>query len=119
MTHPDLSMIIYHFHNECCSGDQHNRDTELYVFPQTWPNTGGGLAEPGYCYGQAFIKEYTTVIYSSRRDVAQVWFNNSLGYTVNGLTDRFWDDLNNRDMKNKGHRKHYVINDNEKKGKRK
>jgi hypothetical protein len=104
-------MITHHFHIECCENNHHNRDDTIYVFPQTWPNTGGGMAEPGYCYGQAFVQQYTTVIFSKKYGKAQVWFDNQLGYTVSPLTDRFWNDLNMQLMKDKGHARHYAISD--------
>ena len=112
MIHPDLTMITHRFHIECCVSNHHNNDDIIYVFPQTWPNTGGGMAEFGYCYGQAFTEQYTTVIYSKKRGKAQVWFDNQLGYNINGLTDRFWNDLNAQSMRDRGHSRYYAINDN-------
>ena len=111
MIRPDLTLIMTKFHDQCCDADPHNSDTEVYVFPQSWPNTGGGLAEPGYCYGQAFTRQYTTVIISERHDVAQVYFDNTLGYTIHGLTDRFWIDLGCHTMRDKGRSRYYAIND--------
>jgi len=112
MTIPDLTPIAFKFGEECCNGNHQNRDTEIYVFPQDWPNTGGGMAEYGYVYGQMFVREYTVVIYSMLMDKAMVWFDGKLGYTINGLTDRFWEDLYNQEMKNRGHARYYAINDN-------
>ena len=112
MTHPDLDMITRYFHIVCCENKRFGNDDVIYVFPQTWPNTGGGLAEPGYCYGQAFMEQYTTVIYSKKYRKAQVWFDDKFGYTIDGLTDRFWEDLNAQRMRDKGHAKYYAINDN-------
>ena len=108
---PNLSMITNHFHIVCCNNKHNNSDDVIYVFPQTWPNTGGGFAEPGYCYGQAFTEQYTTVIFSKKYGKAQVWFDNRLGYVVESLTDRFWNDLNAQQMKDKGHSKYYAISD--------
>ena len=110
MIHPDLTMITYHFHIDCCNNNHHNSDDVIYVFPQTWPNTGGGMAEFGYVYGQMFMEQYTTVIYSKKHGKAQVWFDNQLGYTINRLTDRFWEDLSKQRMKNRGHSRYYEIN---------
>ena len=104
---PDLETINRHFLS--LIGNPTNADIRLYVFPQDWPNTGGGCAMPGCCYGQAFVTEYTTVIFSRRYNLATVWFNNQYGYSIHGLTNRFWDDLFERDMKNKGHASYYSI----------
>lgn len=81
---------------------------EVYMFPQTWPNTGCGFAEPGYCYGQAFTSEYTTVliyrIYKKCADpdgynrmiatvIACVCFGDKIAYTLDDPNDSFWGDL--------------------------
>lgn len=107
LVHPDLTMIETKF---AAHIGQHNiQDVEIYMFPQDWANTGGGLAEPGYCYGQMFIQQYTTVILSRKHHIAMVWFDNVLGYIVTDIRDRFWNDLKNMRMKDRGHSHYYNI----------
>lgn len=78
--------------------DRYIPDNEIYVFPQTWPNTGGGFSQPGYAYGDAFTKEYTTVIINRNDNAAMVSFGNKPAYSVCPIPQRFWDDLNKKRM---------------------
>ena len=77
-TYPDLQLLEHIFDQyvvENTSPDEtYIPDVEAYVFPQTWPNTGGGLAQRGYMYGQAFTTEYTTVFINRRKQLGMVAF---------------------------------------------
>ena len=73
-------------------------DNETYVFPQTWPNTGGGFAEPGCMYGQAMTTEYTTVILNREDDAAVVFFGERPAYYVCPTPEEFWIDFDRRHM---------------------
>lgn len=73
-------------------------DATINVFPQTWANTGGGLAEPGYCYGAAMTTQLTTVIHSDSDGVAMVCFGNQPAYFVDGIFGVFYNDLDKRNM---------------------
>ena len=76
-------------------------DFDVHVFPQIWPNTGGGFATPGYCYGQSFIKQYTTVFISTTQNVAMVFFGNRPAYIIQNPNQKFVDDFNRKQMKSK------------------
>lgn len=75
------------------------------MFPQSWPNTGGGFAEPIMMYGQAFTTEITTVMKLRTYDTDEVYyavfFGNKPAYIVNDADERFLTDLKNRDIKSK------------------
>lgn len=102
MIYPNIEQMERVFNEELLTGrsmdDPLIPDNEIYVFPQTWPNTGGGLAKPGYVYGQAFTTEYTTVIVNRSDSAAMVSFGNQPAYLVRPMTQRFLDDLNNKKM---------------------
>jgi len=72
------------------------------VFMQSWPNTAGGFDAPGYCSGQAFINEYTTVVNFVEMDIFAVFFGNRAAYIIKTPEKSFYDDLLNRDMVNVG-----------------
>lgn len=73
-------------------------DDEVYVFPQVWPNAGGGFAQPGYMYGQATTKQYTVVIINKNENAAMVAFDDQPAYYVNPITRPFMRDLSDRRM---------------------
>ena len=72
---------------------------DAYVFPQTWPNTACGFSEPGMISGQAFTKDYTTVMFCET--LALVCFGNQPAYLINNPNKAFMDDFNDRNMKTK------------------
>lgn len=76
-------------------------DIDAYVFPQMWPNTGGGFAKPGCVYGQSFIKEYTTVLMDMKWNIAMVCFGNVPAYMIRNPNQEFVDDFNKKQMKTK------------------
>lgn len=99
--YPNLPLLEYIF-NTTVKYDHKSADSiSAYVFPQTWPNTGGGFAEPGYCYGQAFTKEYTTVFLDMNANVAMVAFGNRPAYVIQNPNQTFVDDFNKKNMKSK------------------
>ena len=69
------------------------------VFPQMWPNTAGGFSRPGMVSGQAFTKEYTTVMFCNELNMACVSFGNQPAYLVHNPNETFLNDFNNRQMK--------------------
>lgn len=73
-------------------------DVDVFVFPQVWPNTGGGLARPGYAYGCAMTKQYTTVITNRNHDFGMVAFGNKPAYFVTHLGKKFMDDIKSHSM---------------------
>ncbi len=102
---PNIELIEYIFQQQVLSrldaGERYIPDVDAYVFPQTWPNTGGGLAEPGYVYGQAITKQYTTVIVSHNHNMAMVAFGNKPAYIVDDLNEKFMSDLRTQNMAGK------------------
>ena len=98
---PNLELMVYKFHGALAKLLEKRpieSNTEVNVFTQTWPNTGTAFASSGYMYGQAFTKEYTTVILNLDYDFAMVFFGNTLGYYVEHLTDAFMEDLRKQNM---------------------
>lgn len=70
----------------------------IYVFPQMWPNTGGGMAQPGYFYGSAITRQYTTVLVNTHNSAAMVCFGNTPAYFVMPYNQAFLNDLHARKM---------------------
>jgi len=100
--YPDLEWLVRVFNKhriECHEeGAPYLDDTSVDVFPQWFPNTGGGFAESGYMYGQAMTKQHTTIIYSDSDGVAMVCFDNQPAYFVDGIFDVFYEDMEKRSM---------------------
>ena len=93
-----------------CNHDSSKRfipDYDVYVFPQTWPNTGGGMARKGFFYGSAMTKEYTTVLINHNEDAAVVCFSNRPAYMVKPIPQAFFLDLANHDMQGVDHTERY------------
>lgn len=86
---------------------------KIDTFMQTWGDTATGFdADEGYCAGQAFTDEYTTVCEMSwcKRDKEKRWvdipdriygvfFGNRMAYMFTNPNEKFFDDLKNRNMK--------------------
>lgn len=97
---PDLEKLKKEF--STVAGISGNR-IEVYMFPQTWPNTGCGFAQPGYCYGQAFTSDYTVVLIFRRMQSSGtgiiehnkccVCFGDRVAYILDDPNDKFWGDL--------------------------
>ena len=80
----------------------------VYVFPQWWPNTGGGFSEPGYFYGDAMTQQHTTVIIDESDGLAMVSFDNTPAYLVEGLYDVFSNDVSTCRIRGVSQTKAYV-----------
>ena len=100
--YPNLQLLEYIFRQSLRQVEETGtNEIDAFVFPQTWPNTGGGFAKPGYCYGQAFTKEYTTVFLDMNANVAMVAFGNRPAYVIQNPNQTFVDDFNKKNMKSK------------------
>ena len=99
--YPNLPLLEYIFNSTVKYDNKNPNNIDAYVFPQTWPNTGGGFAEPGCCYGQAFTKEYTTVFFDMNANVVMVAFGNRPAYVIQNPNQTFVDDFNKKNMKSK------------------
>lgn len=82
-------------------------DFDVYVFPQTWPNTGGGMARRGFCYGDAMTKQYTTVLINHQDNAAFVCFGNMPAYMVKPIPSSFYADLMRHRMEGVEHTDSY------------
>ena len=98
--YPNLELLEYIFRH-AVDADMYANEVDAFVFPQTWPNTGCGFAAPGCCYGQAFTKEYTTVLLNERMNLAMVAFGNKPAYIVENPNQEFVDDFNRKNMATK------------------
>lgn len=99
--YPNLQLLEYIFLTTVKRDRKNASNINAYVFPQIWPNTGGGFAEPGYCYGQAMTKEYTSVFLDMDTNVAMVAFGNRPAYIIENPNQEFVDDFNRKSMKSK------------------
>jgi len=106
VTYPNLELLQYRFEQYLFNIRNHNKvekpyyrgNTHIYVFPQTWPNTGGGFARKGAVYGQSMTQQYTTVVVNEGEQSALVCFDNDPAYWVSSLTKSFWNDLRHHSM---------------------
>ena len=75
---------------------------EVIVFAQTWENTctGFDVMEDGSAAwgGQAFTKEYTSVLHELLTDTYVVCFGDRPCYKVTNANEQFYEDLNKRRM---------------------
>ena len=88
--YPNLPLI-----NERCLnilGLDSHKNLVAQVFIQSWPNTAGGF-ENGGISGQAFIQQYTTVMWYEPEDVWIVCFDNTPAYVVMDPPEVFFQDL--------------------------
>lgn len=98
--YPNIQLLEYIFTNFLLrAGAQQPYDMEVYVFPQVWPTTAGGFAEPGTVAGQAFTRQYTTVLFCG--DFAMVSFGDRPAYMVSKPTKAFMEDFKAMNMKSK------------------
>lgn len=70
---------------------------DCVVFPQTFPNTAG-IFEKGGLSGQAFTKQYITVISEQNTQVYGVFGGDYLAYIVEDPKEVFFEDIDRKDM---------------------
>jgi len=75
------------------------KEINTHVFPQVWPNTACGFSEPGMISGQAFTKQYTTVMFCDDFHMAFVAFGNEPAYMIQYPNQNFMNDFNMKQMK--------------------
>ena len=106
MNYPDIDFLHRKAENlVLLNHDSHKRyvpDLELHMFPQMWPNTGGGMAKEGCVYGQAFTRQYTSVFVNTQDQVAVVCFDNRMAYFVPHFNEIFKYDLNRHALRSLG-----------------
>lgn len=74
----------------------YDTDYTIYMFEQTWGSTALGFPGVG---GSAMTEATTYVLIPKKEaDCAHVYFGSQFAYKVNGLTQKFMDDLNNHSM---------------------
>lgn len=75
---------------------------DIEVFPQIWGSTitAFDITKDGYpaIGGQAMTKAYTTVIKENFTEVYGVFVDNKLCYIVTEPTEKFYQDLKNKNM---------------------
>lgn len=102
---PNIELLDYifqqHILNKADPEKTYIPDVDAFVFPQVWPNTGGGFSEPGFVYGCAMTKQYTTVLVSHNQNMAMVCFGNKPAYIVDDLNEKFMSDLRTQNMASK------------------
>ena len=71
-------------------------DYNIIMFEQTWGSTALGFPGVG---GSAMTEATTYVLIPKKEaDCAHVYFGSRFAYKVNGLTQKFMDDLNNHSI---------------------
>lgn len=100
--YPNLQLLAYIFRRSMHDrlGEEYKfADINVHVFPQVWPNTACGFSEPGCVSGQAFTKQYTTVMFCDALHMAYVAFGNEPAYMIRYPNEEFMRDFNARNMK--------------------
>lgn len=72
----------------------YENEVEVYSFPQSWSDTSLGFGGIG---GQAFTTAQTTAIICGRN--ACVYVAGRLAYAVSSYNLKFWEDLQNHNMR--------------------
>lgn len=98
---PNLELIEERFWNyikdtETYKEYRYAPEFDLYMYPQWWGSTALGFEGIG---GQALTQAYTTVIVDEKTNYAGVFFEERLAYAILNPNERFWDDLNMKNMK--------------------
>ena len=97
--YPNLELLYYKTRLVLLEQDKEkykNVELQVEVFPQTWGSTALGFGGIG---GQALTQAYTTVIVDTKTKYAGVFFGERLAYAILNPNERFWDDLNMKNMK--------------------
>lgn len=90
----DLQNALAHFRS--LSGQ---KDCELAaMFPQSWPNTGGGFCHSGGVYGQAFTSSYTTVLINTTTGEHGIYFGGRYAYSGSANSRVLRDDIRNHNL---------------------
>ena len=100
--YPNLQLLDYLFRTSMKQrlGDEYKyKPVNAHVFPQVWPNTAGGFSAPGIISGQAFTKEYTTVMFCEDFNMAFVAFGNEPAYMIRFPNETFMKDFEAKNMK--------------------
>ena len=111
MAYPNIGLLEYRFNEVLLS--EHNSskrfipDCDVFMFPQTWPNTGGGFARKGYFYGNAITRQYTTVLINRYENAAMVCFGDKPAYFVKPVPNTFYADLRDQSMAGVGNTNRY------------
>ena len=94
MVMPDLKRMLGEFREEMKNGFgkvPFDSDIDVSCWVQTWPDTGGGMAEPGCMYGQAITRELVTCFVCRAFRVVMVCFGGQAAYICD-LSRKFWTD---------------------------
>jgi hypothetical protein len=108
---PNLELIVYKtkelllndekflLESTQCSG---RSDFEVECFPQMWSSTCTGFDVDSngmpVMAGQAFTKEYTTVVHELSTNWYMVFFGDRPAYLIDKTTDEFLQDLRDKDL---------------------
>ncbi len=90
----DLQNACMHFRSLI---GQH--DCELVaMFPQSWPNTGGGFCHFGGVYGQAFTSSYTTVLMNTTTGEHGIYFGGRYAYSASASSRSLRNDIMSQNL---------------------
>jgi hypothetical protein len=102
--YPNLELIEYKFRQLYAKWTKENDienakppEIELFVWPQTFPNTAGIFDKGGFS-GQAFITMYITVCHDMIEDVYAVFGGSDFAYMVSEPTKKFFKDLKEHNL---------------------
>ena len=101
--YPNLELVEYKFRQLYAKWAKDNNienarpEVELFVWPQTFPNSAGIFANGGFS-GQAFTTMYITVCHDLNKDVYAIFGGSDFAYLVSEPTKRFFEDLKEREL---------------------
>ena len=72
-------------------------DLHFETFWQEFPNTAG-IFESGGFSGQAFIRQYITIVHDYTTDIHMVFGGNRSCYAIFDPSDNFWKDIQTKHM---------------------
>jgi len=86
------------FHGGLHNTSLDEKECEVYVWPQTWSDASCG--DKGGFSAQAITTAPTVVILGPMQD-ACVYHRGQFAYKINQIHEKFWTNLDNRDMPSK------------------
>lgn len=116
--YPNLPLIEERFQNRICDFEKFKNlkktknypEYDVTVFSQVWGSTALGFGGIGGC---AMTKAYTTVIQEIHTGIFGVFFNNQLAYCIHSPSEKFYEDLRNKNMESLDHILLYIDKSND------
>lgn len=104
VSYPKLELLNYqtqfYLQQHLDEEKYNNLDLLVEIFPQCWSSTALGFDGIG---GQAMTTAYTSVFYDINQNIYIVYFGERIAYCVENPTDKFFEDLKNKNLGSVAH----------------